>query len=383
MQQKTNNVDKLLFYTIFKHMKKPILSVIIPMYNTAPYIRQCLDSIIVQNGFPDFQVIVVDDGSEDNGADIVQEYSLKYSNIKLYKQENQGVSVARNHGMCMARGEYISFVDSDDMVGASYEICDKYLYKPTMDSAHGNMMYQNGVLDKTFPKTPLDDKEYFMRMINSARDNNAEIAMGGKVGIQSNEKRITALNYKTNRVFDTTPRNKEVAILQAYERESANFAVYRRDFLKKHNLRFEIDMPLDEDILFCMLATLHAKKIATVKDSTYYYNRRSGTLTDYCSFMPSAAARHRYSAALIQLYGSFLLEVAKYPEYAKIYKKYMDIFATYAAEGIRKHMKYFPTVKCAFCHKNTCTECVQNKKNTARIEKGLRELMPNRIQKIK
>ena len=364
-------------------MNKPLLSIIIPMYNTAPYIRQCLDSIIAQKGFPDFQVIVVDDGSNDNGADIVQEYLLKYSNIELYKQKNQGVSAARNHGMNLARGEYVSLVDADDMVGASYELCDKYLYKPTMDSDHGNMMYQNGVLDDTFPSTPLGDKRYFIRMINSARANDAEITMGGKVVIWTDEARITALNYKTNKVFDTKPRNKEIVILQAYERESANFAIYRNDFLKKHNLRFEIDMPLDEDILFCMLATLYAKKISTVKSSAYYYNRRSGSLTDYCSFMPSWAARHRYSAALVQLYGSFLQEVAKYPEYAQIYKKYMYIFARHSDDSIRNHLQYFPSGNCTSCRKKNCMDCRDNIQNLARMKKGLKKLMPNRIQKTK
>ena len=76
--------DKKFFYTTLIPMKQTILSVIIPMYNASQYIQQCLDSIVVQDGFPDFQIIVIDDGSNDNGADIVQEYSLKYSNIELY-----------------------------------------------------------------------------------------------------------------------------------------------------------------------------------------------------------------------------------------------------------------------------------------------------------
>ena len=373
--------DKKIFYTTLIPMKQTILSVIIPMYNASQYIQQCLDSIVVQDGFPDFQIIVIDDGSNDNGADIVQEYSLKYSNIELYKQENQGVSAARNRGMDLARGKYVSFIDADDMVGASYKICDKYLYEPTMDSAHANMMYQNGILDDTFPSAPLGDKEYFMCMIKSAQKNNAEIAMGGKVGIWAEEARITALNYKTNRVFDTKLKDKEIVILQAFERESANFAVYRNDFLKRHNMRFEVDMPLNEDILFCILATLYAKKISTVKDNTYCYNRRSGTLTDYCSFMPSWEAQHRYSAALVQMYGRFMQEIAKYPEYAKIHKKYTYIFATNSCDAITKHLEYFPTAKCASCSKETCNKCDQNKKNITRIKKGLKKLMPNRIQK--
>ncbi len=378
-----NKVDKTVFYTIFRYMKEPVLSIIIPMYNTAPYIRQCLDSIIVQNGFPDFQVIVIDDGSNDNGADIVQEYSLKHSNIELYKQKNQGVSAARNRGLDVARGEFISFVDADDMVGVSHKVCDKYLYRPTMNFEHGNMMYRNGIIDNHFPSAPLGDTYYFKRMIDSARRNGAEIAMGGKVGVKHSESKITALLYDTNRVFDTKLKDKKIMILQAYDRESANFAVYKRDFLKQHNLRFEIDMPLDEDILFCMLATLHAKKISTICDSIYYYNRRSGSLTDYESYMSSAGAKHRFSTSLIQLFGSFLMNLAKYPEYAEIYKKYMHEFATYSYEAVWGHSSFYPGAYCNFCSENTCENCEHLQKNIKGIRKGLKKLMPNRIQKTK
>lgn len=373
----------MLFYTKFILMKKTILSIIIPMYNTAPYIRQCLDSIIAQNGFPDFQVIVVDDGSKDNGPDIVQEYSIKYPNIELLCQENRGVSVARNRGLRQARGEYISFVDADDMVGVTLKKCEPYLHNQEENYEHANMVYKSGTIDDNFPEAPLGDTEYFTRMIDSARNNNAEIAMGGKIGVKKSTQEITALVYKKNRVFDTKLANKDFAILQSYDRESANFAVYRRNFLNKHKLSFEVDMPLDEDILFCTLAILHAKKVSTVCDSVYYYNRHSGTLTDYTSYMPIYKSRRRYSAALIQYFGTLLLELEKYPEYATIYRHYMHEFATLSCNCIRAHLRYFPTVFCHFCSKTVCTKCENNKKNIAAIKKGLIKLMPNKNQKIR
>ena len=93
------------------------LSIIIPVYNVEPYIRQCLDSIFTDenNGLP-FEVIVVDDGTLDNSMDIVKEYAIKHQNLHVVHQENQGLSVARNTGMSLAQGEYVWFVDSDDWI---------------------------------------------------------------------------------------------------------------------------------------------------------------------------------------------------------------------------------------------------------------------------
>ena len=87
------------------------LSVIIPMYNCAPVIERCLDSI---GQFEGMEIIVVDDGSTDRGSEVVQHYAELYPWVKLLKKENGGVSSARNMGIEAAAGEYIAFVDADD-----------------------------------------------------------------------------------------------------------------------------------------------------------------------------------------------------------------------------------------------------------------------------
>lgn len=88
----------------------PILSVIIPMYNCAPVIVRCLDSIDYQ----DCEIIVVNDGSKDNGAEVVEEYILTHPWVLLINKPNGGVSSARNLGIEEAKGKYIVFVDADD-----------------------------------------------------------------------------------------------------------------------------------------------------------------------------------------------------------------------------------------------------------------------------
>lgn len=93
----------------------PKVSVIVPVYNVENYIRKCLDSIISQT-LKDIEIILVDDGSEDNSGKICDEYAEKDSRIIVIHQKNNGLSNARNTGLNIASGEYIGFVDSDDYI---------------------------------------------------------------------------------------------------------------------------------------------------------------------------------------------------------------------------------------------------------------------------
>lgn len=99
--------------------KKPKVSIIIPAYNVERYISECLESIINQT-LKEIEIIVVDDGSSDRTADIIEKYSNMDKRIFFIKQKNLGTSAARNKGLKIARGEYISFVDSDDWVDINF-----------------------------------------------------------------------------------------------------------------------------------------------------------------------------------------------------------------------------------------------------------------------
>lgn len=93
--------------------KQPKVSVIIPVYNTEKYLRQCLDSVVSQT-LRDIEIICIDDGSTDSSPDILCEYATKDSRIKILRQKNLYAGVARNNGMAAATGEYLCFLDSDD-----------------------------------------------------------------------------------------------------------------------------------------------------------------------------------------------------------------------------------------------------------------------------
>ena len=95
----------------------PILSIIIPLYNCEKYIKQCLDTIFRQEmNESEFEVIVIDDGSKDSGYSLASEYAKRHQNILVIKQENQGVACARNNALEKATGDYVTFVDADDML---------------------------------------------------------------------------------------------------------------------------------------------------------------------------------------------------------------------------------------------------------------------------
>ena len=95
----------------------PILSIIIPLYNCEKYIKQCLDTIFRQEmNESEFEVIVIDDGSKDSGYSLASEYAKRHQNILVMKQENQGVACARNNALEKATGDYVTFVDADDML---------------------------------------------------------------------------------------------------------------------------------------------------------------------------------------------------------------------------------------------------------------------------
>lgn len=94
-------------------MEHPRLSIIVPVYNTAVFLPRCLESVIGQT-YRNIEIICVDDGSTDDSLAVLQQYAAQDSRIKVLHQENAGVSAARNAGMKLANGEFLTFVDSDD-----------------------------------------------------------------------------------------------------------------------------------------------------------------------------------------------------------------------------------------------------------------------------
>ncbi len=102
-----------------------LISIIVPVYNTASYLAQCLDSLVSQT-YKNIEIICVNDGSSDNSLEILETYAQKDPRVKVFSQENQGLSGTRNVAFKLASGNYIMYVDSDDWVDT--DMCEKMLY---------------------------------------------------------------------------------------------------------------------------------------------------------------------------------------------------------------------------------------------------------------
>ena len=120
-------------------MTQPQISIIVPVYNSEKYLGACIDSILAQS-YRDFELILVDDGSRDSSPRICDDYAQKDGRVKVIHKANGGVSAARNDGLDIAKGEYVTFIDSDDWVEREYL---QSLYdKRSLDFVIGNFINQ-------------------------------------------------------------------------------------------------------------------------------------------------------------------------------------------------------------------------------------------------
>lgn len=157
-------------------MKFHKISVIVPVYNVEKYLRQCIDSILVQT-FTDFELLLIDDGSTDKSGDICDEYAVKDARVRVFHTENRGVSAARNNGLREASGDWICFVDSDDWVEDDYLQCLLYERKLideclvcqsfyVEDELCPEKRYKSRLYSDVILKEPFDVQQMMMYILN-------------------------------------------------------------------------------------------------------------------------------------------------------------------------------------------------------------------------
>lgn len=149
-------------------MYYPLVSVIVPVYNTEHFLRACLDSITGQT-LRDIEIICINDGSTDASKSILAEYAQRDERIRIIDQQNMGLSEARNAGVRMAKGRYLSFVDSDDAVAPSaLELCAESMERQKLDylcfnaTAFGEEAESAAVAEKK-------NRSYFSRSLNEGK----------------------------------------------------------------------------------------------------------------------------------------------------------------------------------------------------------------------
>ena len=131
--------------SLLGRVRRPTLSIVVPVYNVAPYLAACLDSVLRQP-FSDYEVVLVDDGSTDASGSIAASYADRHRNFRLVRQANAGLGAARNAGVAEARGELLTFLDSDDQLPAdAYSTMVSVLRRSRSDFVVGMLQRDDGV----------------------------------------------------------------------------------------------------------------------------------------------------------------------------------------------------------------------------------------------
>lgn len=216
-----------------KILPSPLVSVIVPVYNTSQYLSDCLNSLINQT-LEAIEIICVDDGSTDNSLDILKEFARRDSRIKIQTQKNQFAGVARNNGFHNASGEYVLFCDSDD-----------YIKRTT--------------LEKMYTKSKQDD---------------ADICVCGgrryfeRIGLEADAPN----DLRPSRLPSKLPFNRKTnaehifnfSTIMAYNK------LYRSSFLREHNLCYGTTRN-GEDVFFSAMALWYANNITVVNEGLVVY----------------------------------------------------------------------------------------------------------------
>lgn len=223
-------------------VKNPKISIIIPVYNTEKYLKQCLNSLINQT-YSNLEIICVNDGSTDGSLNILEDYSTLDKRVKVFTQENKGQSAARNFGIEKSTGDYLSFIDSDDWVYLT-------LYQTFVD------MIQN------------HEKEIDIWMFNVASFVEGQNDIIQKVFFESSDWN----NHISDNVIHTFDDCK-----RPFSRNlSVANKIYRKEFLQHSNLVFPIGLKY-EDQYYSLKAFLNADTIMFMQDVFYRYRNNHET----------------------------------------------------------------------------------------------------------
>ncbi len=218
----------------------PLISIVVPVYNVEKYVGACIDSILNQT-YKNVEIILVDDGSTDSSGKICDDYALRYSNIKVVHQQNGGLSAARNSGIDIMVGEYVSFVDSDDL------ICE----------------------------------EYIITLYNLLVNTSADISTSSLRSFVDDENIPKKKSLSPIKIFED---GNEAVKSMLYQQRNIDNSACGKLFKTRlfENYRFPLGL-LYEDLATIPYVILNAKRVVVASTPMYFYRKRSTSILGHFS----------------------------------------------------------------------------------------------------
>ncbi|MCR5285003.1 MAG: glycosyltransferase [Treponema sp.] len=215
-----------------------MISVVVPVYNTGKFLPKLIDSLLYQT-YKDYEIIIVDDGCNDESSEICNQQKDKNSNISVYHKENGGVSSARNLGIEKAKGDYIIFPDSDDWV----------------------------------------DHDYLEKLYNNTIESGSDLTICGYYFTSDD----TDVSFKKN-IEQKLLQQEEALLMLVSLNGFQGYAwnkLYNLSVIKKENFRFDTELKAVQDLHFAVRYFLNCKTVYLDTTPLYHYRRDTGGVTTF------------------------------------------------------------------------------------------------------
>lgn len=268
---------------------KPLVSIIVPVYNAAGALRRCVDSVLEQE-YQELELLLIDDGSTDESASICDAYTQQDSRVKVIHRKNSGVSATRNCGIAMAKGVYVQFLDSDDWI--------------TRDATAS--------LVQTAEKTGCDMViADFYRVIGERLSPKGAI---DEDGVMSREEYAEHMMENPADFYYGVLWNK----------------LYRKEIIDQYSIRMDVDVSWCEDFLFNLDYIRHANTFCALQVPVYYYVKTKGSLVNQGISLSKTVKMKRM---VFSYYQKFFQDVLEEEEYEKCRLKVLRFLLDAAGDG--------------------------------------------------
>ena len=263
---------------------RPMVSIVVPIYNAEQYLRRCVDSILNQE-YTDFELLLVNDGSTDASGDICEEYGDQDPRVIVIQKENTGVSDSRNRALDRARGKYLQFLDSDDWITPDAT----RLFVRAAEEYGCDMVISD-----------------FYRVVGERLSTKGDIE---EEGVLTREEFAAHMMENPADFYYGVLWNK----------------LYRRDIVEEHNLRMDTDISWCEDFMFNLEYIRYAKVFYALHAPIYYYVKRKGSLASQGINISKTV---KMKLNVFEYYNNFYKHVLEEEDYEKnrlqVYRFFID-----------------------------------------------------------